>query len=499
VRVFDPLWRGLGPGLATGGSLLVASASWLYVTVGRSGTQASLLLFGAGAAGVWLIARVALAQEVAAPTYSSDFRGKRLPWIAAAGCLAGVGLAWWRWPAGAAGAAVGPAWPAALTGFAAAAVGFVLVALRVRTATADRRPGGGVSGTVVAAFVAVAVPVATLPVLATWVRGHAHDSRVQATPLTAPDVTGTPAQRWVVPYWGTVLGGATVPVVWSTTDIRGLEPETGGLRWRLRHDDREATRVRIWNDRIVVTWTVHPTVRTQDERTLRSLVDATSGRVLAETADESQTFVGDRAVARPRGCSDALRAAGSGLLSCGAQVRRIDATGRPLWTAESVPGVVTHLGSDGLLLAASYGFASLDPSSGTVLWRNDRWLDDLVGVTDGVVIWREGGGQGPVRLSGVDLRTGGPLWTRDTGLEAWSSPDLEARGIGAAHHGYVDIVHKGTRHNPAVTRLSARDGTPAGPVHTLDLQTSRQTAPAATGTLLILDTGWGDFRVIGID
>lgn len=108
---------------------------------------------------------------------------------------------------------------------------------------------------------------------------------MDAAPLAAPTFTGTLAQRW------------TVPVVWSNIGVDGRDPQTGEIRWWIRHHDREATHVRVWN-----------------------------------------------------------------------------------------------------------------PDSGDMLCRGDRWLDDLVGVTDGVVIWLDGRGQkGTVRLTGVDLRTGTQL------------------------------------------------------------------------------------------
>jgi hypothetical protein len=485
------VWGALGRGLALGGALLVASTLWLYGTVGvRATSSFPLTIVGAaGVTGVVVALVVARAHDVelVAPTHSSGFCGRVLPWCAVAVCLGVAGLAWREWPAGGPGVAVGPAWPATLVGSVVAGAGFLLL---------TRPVARSAPVTAVAAVVAVAVPVTTLVPLAPWVRGHADHSRVSSAPLADVEVTGTPVHRWEVYYRGVVLGGATVPVVYSDTEVRGLDPMAGGVRWLLRHDDRVPAWAQVDTDRMVVTWYVHRTSRGQGQKTLRGLVDTTSGRVLAETADERRTFVGDRTVVIPPGCRPAAGAVASGLLTCGSRVERIDATGRLLWAAEAVPDTVAHFGPDGLLLASRRGTVSLDPGSGRVLWRDDRPMDDLVGVTEGVAVRRDAE---PGRLSAVDLRTGAPLWTRDTGLQAWSSPVQRVRDVGAAaHHGFLDVVHAGADGRAALTRLSARDGTPTGPGLALDPGDARRVTAEAAGPVLLVDTGQYDFRLFGI-
>jgi hypothetical protein len=192
----------------------------------------------------------------------------------------------------------------------------------------------------VAVVVALAVPVATLAALAPGVRWHAGDVRVHDAPLDkAPFAAREPVQRWVKPLRDEAVAGATVPVVRSRAGVEGLEPATGEVRWRVHHADREATGVEARNDRIVVTWTVYPTVRIGGAKHLRSLIDSSSGRVIAETGDEGEMFVDDRAVARPQRCEDAGPPS-FGLLACETQVKRVDVAGRPLWTVDSVNGDV---------------------------------------------------------------------------------------------------------------------------------------------------------------
>ncbi|GIJ73939.1 PQQ-binding-like beta-propeller repeat protein [Virgisporangium ochraceum] len=482
------------PGLAVGGALLVGSAYWLTVSVGPTPAAAPFWFVVAGLALLVAAVRVVQGGTHPGPTRGRLSRPRPVSLLAMAGCLTGVEVAIWRMPDGAPGAATGSAWPAALVGFGLSGLGFAFLAMRLDTA---RGPGRAPEA-LIAVVVSAALLLATHVAVNRWARERAADTRVDGTPLRTVDVAATPAQRWSVRLRGEVVEGATVPVVWTGAGVEGLDPSTGQRRWWAGYDDRRVVGVGAWRDRVVVRWEVHPTTAAGPVTHLRTLIDAASGRVLAETTRARDTFVGDRVRHLPDGCDEADRVVGSGLLVCGSRVRRIDATGRPLWTADAVPGVVAHEGPDGVLLASyGLGVAAVDPDSGTVRWRSDRRLDDLVGVTDGVVVWRDGSGAGTVRLSGVDLRSGGPLWTRDTGLEP-RVPGRAARAAAVAGHGHVDIVHSGARDRPAVTRLSARDGAVTGPVLQLDLRTGRESAPAPAGTLLLLDSGGSDPRLVAV-
>jgi hypothetical protein len=138
VRRLSPPWRGLAPGLATGGALLTGSPFWLYVTVGPDPTEGPMWQLAVGVAMLATVVTVALAQSDAGPTSGAETRVRRLPWVAASACLVGMVVAGWRLPA----QAVGPDWPAALVGFAVSAGGFALLAVRAR-ASGSGRPAGG--------------------------------------------------------------------------------------------------------------------------------------------------------------------------------------------------------------------------------------------------------------------------------------------------------------------------------------------------------------------